>query len=300
MNPTEVFQLIPPIITLIMVALGMDVSLADFRRLVESPRAAIVALLGQIVGLPLLAFGLALWLEPPPAVAASMVILAACPGGPPSNVFTYLARGNVALSIGLTATSSLTCVVTLPFVVNLGLTTFVHEAEPVQLEIGRSVAELAGLSFIPIVVGMLIRARFPERVERWQRNLRRVSFALFAIVFPVLLYEAWEPFLRHLPIAAASAVSFCVGGLAMGMLGALVLRLDARDAYTVAIEIALQNLALGTFIVLNKLERPELIAFISTYTLISLPTIALWTVGFVAVRRRMAPTGEVTASGARP
>lgn len=287
MSPaTQVFQLIPPIIAIIMVALGMDVRLADFRRLLQTPRAALVALLGQLVGLPLLAFGLALLLRPPPVVAASMVILAACPGGPPSNIFSYLARGNVALSVGLTATTSITCVVTLPLVVNLGLGAFVHEAEPVRLALGRSVAQLAGLSFVPIVLGMIIRARFPQRVERWQRRLRRLALLLFAVVFPVLLYEAWEPFMRDLPIAAASAVCFCLGALGLGVLGALATRLDARNAYTVTIEIALQNLALGSFIVLNVLERPELIAFITTYTLISLPVIALWSLGFASLQRR--------------
>ncbi|MCA9658184.1 MAG: bile acid:sodium symporter [Myxococcales bacterium] len=282
----QIFQLIPPIIALIMVALGMDVTVADFRRLAAHPRAAAVAIGGQLVGLPLLAFALGALLSPPAAVAASMVILAACPGGPPSNIFSYLARGNVALSIALTATTSLLGVLTLPFVVNLGLATFLHEAEPVRLEIGRSMVQLAGVSFFPIILGIFLRARFPDRVAGWQRRLRRVAFVLFAVVFPALIYQAWEPFMRYLPVAATSAICFCAGALGLGVLGGWLMRLDARDTFTVSIEIGLQNLALGTFIVINKLERPELIAFISTYTLISLPAIAAWSFGFVTLRRR--------------
>ena len=127
--------LVPACVVIIMTAMGLELTVADFRRVVSAPRAAGVGLLGQMLFLPALGFAFALapgrlpGLDTPmrPEVAVGIIVIVACPGSAPSNVFTYLARGNTALSISLTAASSILTVFTIPIWVSLAVSVFYSE-----------------------------------------------------------------------------------------------------------------------------------------------------------------------------
>lgn len=262
-------------ILVIMLAMGLELTMDDFRGLAAMPRAASVGLLSQIVLLPALAFALAFALPLSPAVATGMIILAACPGGPPSNILSYLAGGHVALSVTLTAASSVVCVVTIPFVINLGLATFYDTTATLRLPVGQTLLRLFIVSLAPIGCGVALRWRFPDATVRWQPRIKRFALLLFGFVLVVIVLDSWADFLRHLPAAALASVSLGLGALALGYGVGRAAGLDLRDRFTIALEVGVQNIALASLIVLTLLDRVELIAFPSTYTLVSLPAAAL-------------------------
>jgi BASS family bile acid:Na+ symporter len=270
----------------IMFAMGLELSTKDFVRMIEMPRAVVVGLLAQIVLLPALAFGLAYALSASPATAAGMVILAACPGGPPSNVLSYLAGAHIALSVTLTALSSLVTVITVPFIVNLGLAVFYDGSASVRLPIVQTLAQLTLISILPIGIGIYIRARYTERVKRLQSKIKRASLTVFCLAAIVIVYDTWEEFELHFAAAAVASVALCWSSLAMGYAIASLSRLDRRDRFTIALEVGVQNIALSSLIILTQLDRPELIPLPSAYAVVSLPSAVLLAVGFAVVRSR--------------
>ena len=130
-------QIILPIsLAFIMFALGLELTILDFKRVVKQPQAFIVGAIGQILLLPLVAFGLLSVWQLDPALAVGVMIIAACPGGVTSNLLTYLARGDSALSVSLTAIISLLCVFTLPLIIGLSIDYFMGIAMAPKFSIG--------------------------------------------------------------------------------------------------------------------------------------------------------------------
>ncbi len=280
----------------IMLAMGLELSGRDFRRVVEMPRAVVTGLLAQLVLLPALAFVLALGLQAPPPIAVGMMILAACPGGPPSNVLSYLAGAHIALSVTLTALSSVLAVVTVPLIVNLGLAAFYDGPAEVRLPIPQTLAQLGLLTILPIGTGIYLRARYPTRVERWRLRIKRTALSLFAVAAIVIVYDSWAEFARHFAAGALASVALCWCALALGYVTASLVRLDHRDRVTIALEVGVQNIALASLIILAQLNRPELIPFPSTYAVVSLPSAMVIAAAFAAREAGRSATPSVTDS----
>lgn len=280
-------------LVLIMVAMGLDLRLADFRRVASQPKAAAVGLLGQLVLLPLLGFAFALapgrvpGLGAPlaPELAVGIAVIVACPGSAPSNVFTYLGRGNTALSISLTAVSSLVTIVTIPLWVNLALATFQGESNPFRLPLGRTVLQLGSVTLLPIGIGMLLRARSPAAADALKAVLRRAVPWLFGLVLGMIAFTQWEHFERNLPVAGPMAALLVCVALAAAYGASKLAGLDRRDAFTVSIEVGLQNGALASLVVVNLLGRPEFMVFPGVYALLAAVPVTAWVTWFRARSR---------------
>jgi len=281
---------VPAILLAIMISMGMELSLADFRRVVEMPRATLIGLAGQMLLLPVAGLAFAHWPGFTPTIAMGIVIVTACPGGATSNLFSYLARANVALSVTLTSLSSTLCFVTIPFWIGLGLDLFLNEAggeaAPIDLPVARMIVQLFVLTLLPVSVGMGIRARWPEFSERIRTRLRRAMTALMAGALVIIVGSEWETVVRDLRDASAGALLLVTGMLLVSYAGARASRLDDRDAFTISIEVGLQNGALATTVVVALLERPELVVFPGAYAVLSFIPVVAWT--FV-MRRRVVP-----------
>ena len=257
-----------------MISMGMELSLDDFKRVVSMPRATLVGLVGQMILLPMVALGLAHWPGFAPGIAMGIVIVAACPGGATSNLFSYLARANVALSVTLTSLSSTLCFVTIPFWIDLGLRLFMDDAgaaEPIRLSLGRTIAQLFVLTLLPVAIGMGIRARWPEFSLRIRTRLRRAMTILMVAVIVVIVGSEWEAVVRDLRDASAAALLLVTGMLALSYAFARASRVGHRDAFTISIEVGLQNGALATTVVVALLGRPELVVFPGAYAMTGYP-----------------------------
>lgn len=282
---------VPVALLVIMICMGMELVLADFRRVLEMPRATAVGLVGQMLVLPAAGLAFAHWPGFPPEVAVGIVIMAACPGGVTSNVFSYLARANIALSVTLTTLSSMLCFATIPLWVHVGLALFDEGAggAGLRLPIGRTSVQLFAVTLLPVVIGMGIRHRWPAFSDRVRVPLRRSMVVLMVAAIGSILASEWEGVVGKLESSAIAALLLVSAmlGLAYGLSRAS--RLDERDAFTISIEVGLQNGALATMIVVTLLRRPDLLVFPGAYAVLSLVPVSIWV---LAMRR--------SVSAARP
>ena len=127
---------------IIMLGMGLSLQLADFKRILSYPKAMIVGLVNQIILLPIIGYILVSIFSIQPEIAIGVMILAACPGGPTSNLITHLAKGDTALSVSLTAVNSLITIFTIPFIVNFALVTFMAEGQIIQLDIPKTILQI--------------------------------------------------------------------------------------------------------------------------------------------------------------
>ncbi len=237
------------------VALGLRVS--DFRYLLDRPRVFVGGVVAQVLLLPLLTFGLIHLLAPPPSIALGMIVVACCPGGSVSNLLTYLSRGNVAVSVALTATSSLLAALLTP-----AMTLFWAQAYAPTAELLKSldvspllfVAQTTLLLAIPLVAGMVVRARAPDVAERMRRYMTMIgaSVLIGTIIYGIAyFYPVLWPAIGLLAsiVVVHNGVAF-LGGAAAGL---LVSRQAAvRRALT--FEIGIQNSGLALIILLAQLK----------------------------------------------
>lgn len=176
---------LPIALFIIMVGIGLTLTTGDFRREAKAPRGAVVGTAAQLIVMPLVGFAVAAALGLSPALAVGLVILAACAGGTTSNLVTYLAKGNVALSVALTVIGSVGSIVTIPVAANLALRwQSASSDEAVRVPVGPTVGLLVLVVLVPIVIGMAIRHRAPARAAALERGM--AVFGGAVLVFVIL------------------------------------------------------------------------------------------------------------------
>lgn len=249
---------IPIVLGVIMLTMGLGLSLADFKRVVVEPRAVILGLVNQLLVLPLVGFGLAFAFDLPPALAVGLIVITACPGGPSSNLYSKLARGDVALSVSLTALSGVITMVTIPFVVALALDTFMSASAEVSLDVPGTILQLFLIVGVPLALGMYYRFRHVERAIRLERIMTKVAVVLLlTLIIGAILKERAKVgeyiALLGLPIALLSLSTILIG-----LFSAMGARLPLRQSVTIAIEVGMQNAALGMGIAMTHLGSEEI------------------------------------------
>jgi BASS family bile acid:Na+ symporter len=256
--PDIIGTLLPLALAFIMFAVGVTLVPSDFTRLLREPRAVIAGLIGQLLLLPLFAWGLAVAWALPPEMAVGLVILGACPGGASSALITHLARGTAALSVTLTAITSVVALASMPIVVQIALRAFLGDASEIEFSIMRLVRGVFVITTVPVAAGMLLRAWRPALVDRLQVALGRVATTLFVLIVVATFVSQREALLANLssvgPAAASLNVAIMLTGVALGF----AFRLDRRDAIAIASECGLQNAALGIFVATSVLGAAAL------------------------------------------
>jgi BASS family bile acid:Na+ symporter len=256
--PDIIRTLLPAALAFIMFAVGVTLVPSDFSRLFREPRAVIAGLIGQLVLLPVFAWGLAVAWGLPPEMAVGLVILGACPGGASSALITHLARGTAALSVTLTAITSAVALVSMPIVVQFALKTFLGDASPIEFSITRLVRGVFVITTVPVAAGMLLRALHPRLVDRLQSMLGRLATTLFVLIVIATFVNQREALLANLssvgPAAASLNLAVMLAGVALGF----AFTLDRRDSIAIASECGLQNAALGIFISTSVLGAASL------------------------------------------
>jgi BASS family bile acid:Na+ symporter len=251
-----------PALTLfaMMLAMGMTLGPGDFRRILVQPAAFALGTVGQLLLLPAVAFALA-WvfgLEGPMAIG--LVLIAACPGGTTSNAVSYLARGDVALSISLTAVSSSVAFLTVPFVLGLALAGFASEGAELSLPFAESAVRLGLTTALPVALGMIVRGFWPRVAERWHRPLLNVTLTVLLFLILALFVSLTQqdvPWSQLVTQGTPPVLALLLLMTSFGLLAARVLGLDAAQGRTIAIEVGIQNFALAMVVALSMLERPE-------------------------------------------
>ena len=249
--------LLPLSLSLIMFSIGLTLLVDDFRRVRRAPRAIGYGLFSQMLLLPLLAFGVVGLLDLPAAAAIGVIILAASPGGITSNLLTHLADGDSALSISLTALTSLAGVVTVPLMVNLGL--YWYGAPTAELPVGRMVLGVLLISTLPLLLGMLLRHRWPRATGRLQPFARRVATFLFVVIVVATFMSHWDDIGQQFSVAGPAVVGLNLATMGLALVGGRLLRLQRRQRIAITLECGLQNAAMGIFVAVSLLGS-ELLA----------------------------------------
>lgn len=235
---TAVF--LPLALGVIMLGLGLSLTLADFRRVVVYPRAVFIGLACQMLILPAVCFGIARGFGLPPELAVGLMLLAASPGGATANLFSHLAKGDVALNITLTAVNSLLSLFALPFIVNLSLEAFMGAGKAIPLQFDK-VIQVFAIVLIPVSIGMLVRAKKPAVANRLDKPVRILSavFLLLVIVSAVLKERAnLGEFFRQVGLAA---LAFNLASMTVGYFVPLLARVERRQAIAIGMEIGIHN-----------------------------------------------------------
>jgi BASS family bile acid:Na+ symporter len=269
---TAVF--LPLALAFIMLGMGLTLTPKDFKNIIVFPKAIVLGLFLQLILLPVIGFILIQAFGLSGTMAVGIMILAACPGGPTSNLITHLSRGDTALSISLTAVSSVITVATIPLIVNYSIQ-FFGEAGSITLPVGETIVQIMGVTIVPVSIGMFLKKKFPELSLKADRPVRTASAVFFIlIIFAAILKER-----ASLPafFAAAGPVTLLLNILTLliSYYIAKAFFLPNTQQISIAIEAGIQNGTLGIVIAATLLENSAMTIPIAIYSLLMFLTAAV-------------------------
>lgn len=270
---TQLF--LPLALAVIMFGMGLSLRVGDFKRILIYPKAVAIGLANQILLLPLIAFGLIQIFGLKTELAIGLMILAACPGGATSNLITHLAKGDSALSITLTAFSSLITVVTIPFVVNFAIQYFMPGGEVPPLNILGTVVSVLYITIIPVAIGMIVLAKAPGLAAKWDKPFRKISTVFFILIVVATVLKERENLLAYAVEAGPVALVLNVATLVVGFYSSRLLGLGEKQSTTISIEAGIQNGTLGITIAATLLVNPVMTIPSAIYSLIMFGTAGL-------------------------
>lgn len=260
---------LPLALAVIMAGLGLDLTLGDFKRVLVYPRAVFIGLVAQMVLLPAAALGIAHALALPPELAVGLMLLAASPGGATANLFSHLAKGDVALNITLTATNSLLSLFTLPLIVNLSLAHFIGVDRSLPLQFDK-VIQVFAIVLVPTALGMLIKAKRPATAAKLHRPVRILSAVFLALVIVGAVVKDRANLVEYFKLVGAAALAFNLASLATGWVLPRLARLPSKQAVAITMEIGIHNGTLAIAIASSPilLNNPTMAVPPAIYSLI--------------------------------
>jgi bile acid:Na+ symporter, BASS family len=257
-------------LSLVIIMLGMGLSLVidDFRRIFVYPKAIFVGLVNQLIILPLIGFTLAVVFPVQPEIAIGIMILAACPGGPTSNLIAHLAKGDTALSVTLTSLSSFVTILTIPFIVNFALIHFLEEGQMIRLDVLETILQIMGIIVIPVTIGMIIRRYNEKFALRMANPVRKASGFVIALVIIGIVVKERENFVSYFQQAGLIALSLNVATMLVGYYSARLFKIKDKRAISISIESGIQNGTLAISIAVVLLGSTELAITPAVYSLL--------------------------------
>lgn len=263
--------LLPMGLGFIMFSIGLGLRVTDFTRVFRMPLALGAGLANQVVLLPLVGAALVLLYAGgsgfDPVFALGIMALAACPGGITSNLLTVLGGGSAALSISMTAISSLVGILTVPLILGLSQGFLLGDAEAVTLPVGRILVGVFGVTGVPMALGMALNAWLPRFSEIARPTARGLATGIFALIVVGAFVGQRETMVAHFTDIGPFVLALNVATMALGLITARLLRLDLADTVAIAMEAGLQNVALAIFIATTLLGLPEMVVPAILYAL---------------------------------
>ena len=255
-------------IMVIMMGMGLSLTLSDFKRVAQYPKPVLLGLTNQIILLPLVSLGLIYLFQPPAFIAIGMILLAACPGGTSSNLVTLLAKGDLALSVSMTAINSIITIVTIPFWVGYAYTTYLAEASNMNSPTADIFKTLIVVLAIPLSVGMLIKNRAPRFADRMERPVRIASSVFLAVVILGLLAREFDLFQQYVGDTLAIVAALNAITMGLGYILSKAVGLNLKQGLTIAIESGIQNGTLTISLAVITLNEPDFAIIAAIYSLV--------------------------------
>lgn len=274
-------------LALFVIMLGMGINLVpnDFKKVVAFPKAAIIGLVNQLIFLPLIAFAICLVFGLKAELAVGLMILAACPGGATSNLITHLAKGDIALSISLTAITSFITVLTIPIIVNFSLSYFMAESGYVKLPVLKTVGQVVGITILPVSIGMIIRRFKSELADKVESPVKILSAVFLVLIIVGVVLSNKENLVDFFVKVGVAALALNVIMLSLGYFTAHFFKLSPDRKRTISIETGIQNGTLGIAVAASILKNNEMAISPAIYSLIMFLTVGVLL--FQANRKRV-------------
>jgi BASS family bile acid:Na+ symporter len=259
--------MLPAALIFIMFGMGMSLVPGDFKRVILTPKAKLVGLFCQLLALPLMAFGIASALRLPGDLAVGLMLVAACPGGPTSNIISYLARGDTALSVSLTAASSVVTVFTIPLIVGGSIQYFLGETATLVLPFWKTLIQLLVVTILPILLGMWLHAARPALCLRLAAPFHVISLGFLLLVIVVAVAREKDLGKQFL-LAGPAALALNIACMGIGFAAAKAFGLARPQRITIAVEVGIQNGTLALAIALGMMESARIAMPAVIYSLI--------------------------------
>ncbi|MFY7918307.1 MAG: bile acid:sodium symporter family protein [Chryseotalea sp.] len=275
---------LPIALGIIMLGLGLSLTLEDFKRVTQYPKAMTIALICQMVLLPVLCFGLVVVFDLNPVLAVGMMLLAASPGGATANLYSHLSNGDVALNITLTAVNSMLTLFTLPLLVNFSLDYFLESGQYVPMQI-KKVMEVFAIVLVPVTIGMLVRSKSPAFAARMDKPVKILSaFVLIILIVSVTLREK-QVLIDYAGSLGLPVLLFNVLSMAIGYYVPQFFNVQKKQAVAIGMEIGIHNGTLAIYIALSVIGNSVMSVPPAIYSLLMFFTAAAF--GFlVNVRKK--------------
>lgn len=236
--------IVMPILILLMFLLGTELNGEAFKNVLRNPKAVILGMVGQIVLLPAIAFALACLLEMPPVYFLGLVLVACCPGGSSSNVFSMLVKGNVALSVTLTAVSSVVTLFTLPFIMEIVSSFVSHNAGvSIELPVGKLLLQNLVLLFVPLMAGWLFRNWRPVQAAAVGKVLGKMAFPALMTLALIFFLQYTQEIIANFHLIGLACALLILASMACSSLLSKAGRLTDATRRTIIIEVGMQNAA---------------------------------------------------------
>lgn len=253
---------------IIMWGMGLSLVIDDFKRVVKFPKAIITGLLNQLILLPLIAYGLVSLFSVSPETAIGIMILAACPGGATSNLIAHLAKGDTALSVSLTAITSLITIITIPFIVNFALESFADQGQIIQLDVVDTIKKIFMVVIIPVIIGMVIRRFYPGFAGKMAKPVRIASAALLALIIIAIAIKEKDHLLDYFAQAGAIALALNILTMLVGFYSARLLLVPKDQSISISVEAGIQNGTMALLVAIGLLNSTEYAIAPAVYSLI--------------------------------
>ncbi|MDO4823208.1 MAG: bile acid:sodium symporter family protein [Bacteroidales bacterium] len=232
-----------PILTLLMFDLGLTLCVDDFKMVFRRPKSVIAGLVGQLIILPAVALLLAWIFRLEPLFFVGVVLIACCPGGSSSNVFSKLAHGDVALSVSLTALSSIITLFTIPLILNLAVSLTGSESGGIHLPVGNLILQNIFLMLVPIVIGIFIHYRFPKAAVRIDKVLSKIAFPAIILLATIFYLQNTEAIGENFASMGLVVTILIICAIMVARLLSWPMRLNDKETRTITIEVGMQNAA---------------------------------------------------------
>ena len=273
---------LPLSLAIIMLGMGMTLIPNDFTRIIKYPKAILIGLTNQLIILPIIGFSLAIAFNLNPTMAVGLMILASCPGGPTSNLITQVCKGNIALSVTLTAFASIVSILTIPFILSYALEYFTSKTDvTIQLPIIDTILQIMGITVIPISIGMLIRKYKTNFSKRMEKPMRTASTVIFILVFIAVLAANADKLVDGMKEAGLVTLALNIATMGIGYFTARLFKLNFKNTISITIESGIQNGTLALVIATSILNNVEMGIPIGAYAIWMFLTagVLMWQLG---------------------
>ena len=237
---TQIF--LPISLAIIMFGMGLTLVINDFTRLFTYPKEIFIGLFNQLVFLPLIGFLIILLFDLDSTMAIGIMILSLCPGGPTSNLITQVSRGNIGLSVTLTAIASLITVFTIPIILSEAIAYFSGEIDVIiELPIVQTMLQILVITVIPVSIGMVIRKKNKDFALRMERPMRIASTVLFIIIFLLVMIANKDLIVQAMKEVGLATLLLNLSTMALGYMTAKLFGVKGKSQISITIESGIQN-----------------------------------------------------------